>query len=555
MTKWRGPGRAAVLIAAVSAALVLVLAAGRAEAAGGQYVVNATDDAPDLSTADGLCLTSGGRCTLRAALQQDQADGGVSTISFNISGGGPHTIQVGGVLPTLAAGGTTINGYSEPGSSPNTSSRASNAVLRIEVRGNGTGGAEALVVTSGDNTIRGLAMFNHRVNIRIAGAGASDNVVAGNFLGTNAAASFQASSANANSAGVIIRSNAASNRVGGTSAADRNVISGNAGRAVMVNVPNEVASGTAQNLITGNIIGLAPSGSAQRANLGHAIDMNSGANRTQVVDNVISGNSGSAVEVSHGTTTADNEIQDNRIGTDLTGASSPGYARNGSSGHPNIRIEDGADDTVVQGNVIGGGANGGIKVNAITRPALGTRIVDNRIGVSTTGANIGNSQFGVQVEGGSADTEIAGNTIAFNGVGVRVVGNTTDRVTISENSMFGNSGLGIDLLPAGVTPNDSGDGDEGPNDLLNVPVLEFVDPSEVRARACGRCRIEVFLADTEASGQSGEGRELVVSGTTNSSGVVTLDLPSDARDRAITATATDGDGNTSEFARNIGSTK
>jgi Periplasmic copper-binding protein (NosD) len=541
-------------VAAVSAGLTMVLAAGPAGAAG-PYVVNATDDAPDLNTRDGLCLTSAGRCTLRAALQQDQADGGPSTIRFNIAGGGPHTIQIGGVLPTLAAGGTTIDGYTEPGSSPNTSARASNAVLRVEVRGNGAGGSEALVVTSANNTIRGLALFNHRVTIRIAGAGASGNVVAGNFLGTNAAASFQASGANANAAGVIIRTNAASNRVGGTSAADRNVISGNAGRGVMVNVPNEVAGGTAQTLITGNIIGLTPSGSAQRANLGHAVDMNSGANRTRVVDNVISGNSGSAVEVSHGTTTADNVIEDNRIGTDLTGASSPGYARNGSSGHPNIRVEDGADDTVVQDNVIGGAANGGIKVNAISRPALGTRIVDNLIGVSTTGANIGNGPFGVQVEGGSADTEIAGNTIAFNAVGVRVVGDTTDRVTISENSMFGNTNLGIDLLPAGVTPNDSGDGDEGPNNLLNVPVLEFVDPSEVRARACGRCRIEVFLADTEASGQSGEGRELVVSGTTNSSGVVTLDLPSGARDRAITATATDGSGNTSEFARNIGSTK
>ena len=531
--------------------LPVLLAAGPADAAGGRYVVNATDDAGDLTPGDGACLTAAGRCTLRAALQQDQADAGPSTIAFAIAGTGPHTIRLGSALPTLAAGGTTVDGYTQAGSSPNTSSRTSNAVLRIEVRGTGVSGVEAFVVTSAGNAIRGLALFDLRVAVRILGTGARGNVVAGNFIGTNAAASFQASGSSSSAAGVIIRTNAPANRVGGSAVADRNVISGNGGRGIIVNVPSEVARGTVDNVVQGNIIGLTPNGSARRGNLGHGIDINAGASRNHVVDNVLSGNQGSGVEVSHGTTTAGNEVVGNRIGTDPTGAGAPSFTRNGATSQPNVRVEDGPVDTVVRGNVIGNSAAGGVRVNSIGAAALRTRIEGNRIGVSTTGAAIGNGPFGVQVDGGSGTTRVAGNEIAFNAVGVRVADAATDRVTISANALHHNTGLGIDLLPAGVTPNDAGDGDDGPNDLLNFPVLEPLAPRSVRARACGGCRIEVFLADTTQSGAHGEGRDLVASGTTDAGGSVTLSLPDRALGQWVTATATNPAGSTSEFSQNV----
>ena len=60
-----------------------------------------------------------------------------------------------------------------------TVANAPNATLRIEVTGSGVNGPEGFVVTSAGNAIRGLALFNLRVAIRIAGTGAHDNVVAG----------------------------------------------------------------------------------------------------------------------------------------------------------------------------------------------------------------------------------------------------------------------------------------------------------------------------------------------------------------------------------------
>src|SRR5438132_13805117 len=64
-----------------------------------------------------------------------------------------------------------------------------------------------------------------------------------------------------------------------------------------------------------------------------------------------------------------------------------------------------------------------------------------------------------------------GNTIAFNqGTGVNVLAGDTN--TISANRIYSNGLLGIDLAPAGVTPNDRRDEDVGANGLQNFPDLK-----------------------------------------------------------------------------------
>ena len=99
---------------------------------------------------------------------------------------------------------------------------------------------------------------------------------------------------------------------------------------------------------------------------------------------------------------------------------------------------------------------------------------DNRIWSNRIADNGG---YGVLVDGGSSNM-IGGNG-QYRGGDNTVVGNGSDGITVrtgTDNSIFrnplsDNTGLGIDLADDGVTLNDPGDGDSGPNDLQNSPEL------------------------------------------------------------------------------------
>src|SRR5207253_1979532 len=85
-----------------------------------------------------------------------------------------------------------------------------------------------------------------------------------------------------------------------------------------------------------------------------------------------------------------------------------------------------------------------------------------------------NAGNGVDVVGEATGNAITENSIHDNaGNGVDVVGEATGN-SIAENSMHDNGGLAIDLGADGVTENDRGDGDDGPNGLQNYPVLSAV---------------------------------------------------------------------------------
>ncbi len=86
------------------------------------------------------------------------------------------------------------------------------------------------------------------------------------------------------------------------------------------------------------------------------------------------------------------------------------------------------------------------------------------------------------------------------------------RTAILGNRIFGNGSLEIDLYPAGVTANDGGDGDSGPNGLQNYPVLAsaVVNGSQVtvtgtlNSSANTQFRIEFFASSTADSSGHGE---------------------------------------------------
>jgi len=189
-------------------------------------------------------------------------------------------------------------------------------------------------------------------------------------------------------------------------------------------------------------------------------------------------------------------------------------------------------------------------------------------------ANSSNNTIG----GAAAGT---GNLIAYNsGPGVSVTGGTGN--LISRNSIYANTGLGIDLAPGGVTVNDSVDADAGPNDLFNYPILTTAVISGSNLMLSGYARpgsiVEVFVAESDPTG-FGEGKTYLFTATegggldsdagtgnygpgainglsqgtdTTNRFIFTVPLPGGvSAGTVMTTTATDGSNNTSEFSGNV----
>jgi hypothetical protein len=137
-------------------------------------------------------------------------------------------------------------------------------------------------------------------------------------------------------------------------------------------------------------------------------------------------------------------------------------------------------------------------------------------------------------------------------------------VTVTENSIFLNAGLGIDLANDGVTANDAGDADVGPNNLQNFPILTSANTSGGNTTIAGSLnstpnttfRLEFFANDAVDPTGYGEGQFFVgfTNVTTNGTGNVSFSsvVPQVPGNPRITATATDPQGNTSEFSGAIG---
>ena len=128
-------------------ALAAVAATG--QLAGVTFTVDSTGDGADDDITDGDCDNGSGVCTLRAAIEQANADlGGI--INFDISGSGPHTIQPATALPTIAKP-VFIDGFSQSGASAGT--------IRIELDGTSAGtSTDGLKIAAAGSHLRGLAI-------------------------------------------------------------------------------------------------------------------------------------------------------------------------------------------------------------------------------------------------------------------------------------------------------------------------------------------------------------------------------------------------------------
>lgn len=522
-----------------------VLSANRPRAAASAtFTVNTTGDGPDSFIGDGICLTQAGSCSLRAAIQEANASEGPDTIVFAIPGDGVQTIQLGGMLPALSdeTGGTLIDGYSQPGASPNTDAAASNAVIMIQIKGQGSGedSFNGLRITSAGNQVQGLAFFDFFNAIWLFGPTATDNHIVGNFIGTDAAATFAATEPVFLATGILIEQQATDNWIGGPTAAERNVLAGNAFNGLSL-----FHDGTSRNRVQNNLIGLAPAGDRALSNQRHGLDINFGASSnliggdSEMERNVISANAYAGVEISHGAGLRQNQIVGNFFGTDVTGT----QVFSGSGNLIGVRIWDLPSETVVISNVIGSSIETGI---LIEENALNNVVQGNRIGVALDDTPIPNAGYGIRLQNQVTGTLIGpDNIIAYNGVGIDILGDASFFNTITRNSIYTNDGLGIDLAPAGPNPPSPGS-DTGPNQLLDAPVITDATPQQITGTACISCTVEVFVSDSVVG--SGEGKTFVTADMADASGVFTISLSGLADTDTIVATATDPAGNTSEFS-------
>ncbi len=511
-----------------------------------------------------------GSGSLRQAITDANQNSGPDTIVFNIPTNSPgfngtvFTINPLSGLPSLTGANTTIDGATQTAFTGDTNPAGPEVMLNGSQVGFVLGGLD---IQSSGNTVNSLILngFNN-TGIRISGPGATFNTVTGCYLGTNPAGN----SAVPNTFdGLAITGGASNNTIGGNSPAERNLISGNARNGITIQ-DITVGSGANNNVVQGNFIGTNAAGQSALGNgqqgvqIGTAASGNLVGGTTPEARNVISGNGNLGVGLIQGNDIVNNRIQGNFIGTDVSGTFSVGnFVGVGLfSTSPNTI----GGTAVGAGNIISGNISNGILCSGSTNQV----IQGNFIGTNPAGsAAVPNGQ-GVDVFQGAQNNTIGGtvagapNVISGNtGNGVRISDSSTNGNAILANAIYNNGGLGIDLGFDGVTPNDPGDSDTGPNNLQNYPVLSSAATGGSNTSIAGSLnsvanttyRIEFFANDTTDPSGFGEGQSFVgfTTATTDGTGNVSFNtsVSQIAAGRQVTATATDPNGNTSEFSAAI----
>jgi hypothetical protein len=386
--------------------------------------------------------------SFRQAILDANANPGLDTMSFAIGSGG-KTIAPTSPLPTitdpLIIDGTTQPGYA---GSPLIELNGSSAAV----------GTVGLNVLAGASTVRGLA-----VN-RFSGSGivlqsGDGNWIAGNFIGTDVTGSLDYGNGDCGLA-VYGSSN---NHIGGTNAADRNLISGNVNDGIL---SSGYSSG---NRVEGNIIGLNIAGTVKLRNAGHGIHCigstdNTIGGTTSAACNISSANSGAGIRLDDYSDR--NVIMGNFLGVDVTGTKDLGNVGNGVTiSHSYNNAVGGAVQG--SGNLISGNNDRGIW---IANGATGNTIQGNLIGTDVTGTKaLGNTGRGVGIEGGASGSNLIGgseagarNIISANGtaanpaagVGIESDGNRVQGnyigTDITGTLALGNKAYGVTIRNGGA---------------------------------------------------------------------------------------------------------
>jgi hypothetical protein len=408
--------------------------------------------------------------SLRQAIIDSNASPGLNTIDFAIGAvGSQQTITPASALPGITHP-ILVDGWSQGGAG-----YTSAPLVVIDGTSAGTADGFDLTTGSGGSTLRGLVVTN------FSGAGFSiattGNTIQGSYIGTNAGGTAPGTTPMAN--GIVITS--AGNTIGGATAAAGtvagNVISGTAGEGI------EISGATAiNNVVAGNLIGTDETGEVAVGNTDDGILLSSSTGNTiggptAASRNVIAADGLRGIELDSANS---NLVENNFIGTDITGSTAMGVGHNGiydasasntfvsnvidSSGNIGLWIL--GNSTLVEGNLIGlnaagmaalGNAGDGIAIGSSSNTIGGTsatarNIVSGTLVGNATGIVV-NSGTGNLIEGNYVGTNVYGTGALPNGTGINVLGGTGTTIggatstagTGAGNVISGNAGDGLDL--------------------------------------------------------------------------------------------------------------
>jgi Secretion system C-terminal sorting domain len=476
----------------------------------GPFTIKPITTFPDISDSvfiDGFSQSSSSRSSTGNHTIMIEFDG--SSISLNSTPWSQHCFDLIGGTDGSRIRGVSITYF--PGSGINIGANVKNILIESNFIGLDAAGLTGkgnllygIVIRDGDtitiggstryeaNTISGNGIEGTNYIDSSAGNGygieiknsAKNVVVENNFIGTNPAGTAIVATSSAPGNDPTAQTTTASNRVGVSIRASGVLIKDNIIANIATNINISSTSRTDSNTIIGNYIGLQSNGTSSvtsDAKIGIYIwtgRMNTIGGSAESDRNYISVGNSAAIVIKGDA----NTIEGNYIGTDTSGKAKPsGYTNGNARG---IDLINGADSNQVLSNIIGYSKYAGINIYSdynIVR--------SNYIGVDTKGNNIANKYEGLRLRSGANNNLIGGknggNTIVNNitptwklSGGLTVEGTAKDN-PILDNVIY-NTGpitgtkdqLAVDLNIDGVTLNDAGDTDTGPNNQLNYPEIQ-----------------------------------------------------------------------------------
>jgi len=512
---------------------------------------------PARSTHTVTTTLDSGAGSLRQAIIDANSSGGKDYIYFNIptsdpgynAGAGVFSLNVSIILPSLDdPNGVVIDGTTQPG-------YVSGQKPKIIVSGYGLPSPGSIfTISSGSNgnTIRGLMLGGVAADILTING--DNNLIEKNEI--RYSSTGNGITINSSASGNFIYTNYIfGNLLNGVhliSSSDnvlwRNVIgltpswyispdpNGHSGILCVVCSNNQILENTISgntihgiymsnaggNLIKGNVVGLSENGLQDKGNGQYGIQLGDNCVANNVFENWASGNGKNGIHI-NGATTMNNHVELNAVGYAFDGSFIP----NAEHG---IGIYDGAYGNYIgkfgdttRGNIVGGNGWSGV---VIVNSATGLNyLYGNKI--------LYNQYYGVHVNN-SPNNYIGFNKIGRNGVhgthaGVRIEGAASINNAITTNSIYFNTGLGIELVSGG-------------NGMLAEPLLYSATCTSVTGTTCAGCTVQIY-SDREYEGEIYEDKV-----TADSFGNFTYSNPSHIfRGPNITAIAFSGS-NTSPFA-------